>query len=108
MPPSPPPRRTTARLTGHVRLRESLGSEVVVHFQVEAAPIVSDDLRELAADEGDEGALLDVRDQARRLRRTAFVGRFGVSTSVSEDAIAPIAIAPGAIRFFDPESGAAL
>jgi multiple sugar transport system ATP-binding protein len=96
------------RLTGHVRLRESLGSEVVVHFQVEAAPVVSDDLRELAADEGDEGALLDVRDQERRLRRTAFVGRFGVGTTVSEDATAQIAIEPGAIRFFDPESGAAL
>ena len=91
-----------------MRLRESLGSEVVVHFQVEAAPVVSDDLRELAADEGDEGALLDVRDQERRLRRTAFVGRFGVGTTVSEDATAQIAIAPGAIRFFDPESGAAL
>jgi multiple sugar transport system ATP-binding protein len=94
-------------LTGHVRLRESLGSEVVVHFQVEAAPVVSDDLRELAADV-DESALLDVHDQERRLRRTAFVGRFGVGTKVSEDAAAQIAIAPGAIRFFDPESGIAL
>ena len=94
-------------LTGHVRLRESLGSEVVVHFQVEAAPVVSDDLRELAADV-DESALLDVHDQERRLRRTAFVGRFGVGTKVSEDATAQIAIAPGAIRFFDPESGIAL
>ena len=106
MPPSPPHAADRAP-TGHVRLRESFESEVVVHFQVEAAPVVSDDLRELAADV-DESALLDVHDQERRLRRTAFVGRFGVGTKVSEDAAAQIAIAPGAIRFFDPESGIAL
>jgi multiple sugar transport system ATP-binding protein len=100
---APPDRR----LIGHVRLREALGSEVVVHFQVEAAPVVSDDLRELAADV-DEAALLDVQDQERRLRRTAFVGRFGVGTTVTEGATAEIAIAPGAIRFFDPETGEAL
>jgi multiple sugar transport system ATP-binding protein len=100
---TPPDRR----LNGHVRLREALGSEVVVHFQVEATPVVSDDLRELAADV-DEAAMLDVQDQERRLRRTSFVGRFGVATTVTEGQSAEIAIAPGSIRFFDPESGAAL
>jgi multiple sugar transport system ATP-binding protein len=95
------------RLLGQVRLREALGSEVVVHFQVEAAPVVSDDLRELAEDV-DEAALLDDLDQERRMRRTAFVGRFGVGTQVVDGERAEIAIAPGAIRFFDTSTGAAI
>ena len=95
------------RLKGRVRLREALGSEVVVHFQVEAAPAVSDELRELAEDV-DEGALLDELDHERRMRRTAFVGRFGVGTRVVEGEEFEVAIAPGAIRFFDPVEGVAI
>ena len=95
------------RLTGHVRLRELLGSEVIVHIQVDAAPVVSEDLRELA--EGvDEAALLDELDHERRIRRTAFVGRFAVGTTVAEEKTAEIAIATGALRFFDPGTGAAI
>jgi multiple sugar transport system ATP-binding protein len=95
------------RLVGQVRLREALGSEVIVHFQVEAAPVVSDDLRELAEDV-DETVLLDDLDRERRMRRTAFVGRFGVGTRVADDEKAEVAIAPGAIRFFDQSTGAAI
>jgi multiple sugar transport system ATP-binding protein len=95
------------RLVGQVRLREALGSEVIVHFQVEAAPVVSDDLRELAEDV-DETVLLDDLDRERRMRRTAFVGRFGVGTRVADDGKAEVAIAPGAIRFFDQSTGAAI
>jgi multiple sugar transport system ATP-binding protein len=102
--PETPPGR---RLIGQVRLREALGSEVIVHFQVEAAPVVSDDLRELAEDV-DETVLLDDLDRERRMRRTAFVGRFRVGTRVADGDKAEVAIAPGAIRFFDPSTGAAI
>ncbi len=95
------------RLSGRVRLREALGSEVVVHFQVEAAPAVSDELRELAQDV-DEGALLEQLDHERRMLRTAFDGRFGVGTRVREEEEIEVAIAPGAIRFFDPAEGVAI
>jgi multiple sugar transport system ATP-binding protein len=95
------------RLVGQVRLREALGSEVIVHFQVEAAPVVSDDLRELAEDVN-EAALLDDLDHERRMRRTAFVGRFGVGTQVADGERAEVAIAPGAIRFFDTSTGGAI
>jgi multiple sugar transport system ATP-binding protein len=102
-----PETRPGRRLVGQVRLREALGSEVIVHFQVEAAPVVSDDLRELAEDV-DETVLLDDLDRERRMRRTAFVGRFGVGTRVADDEKAEVAIAPGAIRFFDQSTGAAI
>jgi hypothetical protein len=90
---------------GLVRLKEALWSEIVVHFQIEAVPAVSPELSEL--EEVDESALLDQLDHQRRIRRTAFVGRFAVGTRVAEDAEAEIAVAPGALRFFDPKTGRA-
>jgi hypothetical protein len=64
---------------------------------------VSPELIELG--EAQESALLDQLDQHRRMRRTAFVGRFGVGTRVVEDKQAEIGVAPGALRLFDPETG---
>jgi multiple sugar transport system ATP-binding protein len=94
------------RLRGNVRLTEALGAEVIVHFAIEAAPVVTADVRELASDV-DEAAVDELEHQ-RRLRRTAFVGRFDARTRVAADGVAEIAVAPGAIRLFDPETGRAL
>ena len=77
---------------------------MIVHFQVEAAPAVNPELQELA-EEGDESALLDERDEQRRARRTSFLGRFGVGTKAIEDEGTEIAVGPGALRFFDAETG---
>jgi multiple sugar transport system ATP-binding protein len=98
--------RQDRQLRGLVRLKEALGSEIVVHFQIEAAPAVSADLREL--EEVHETALLEQLDQQRHIRRTALVGRFDVATQVKENEPAQIAVAPGALRFFDSETGRAL
>ncbi len=95
------------RFHGLVRLTEALGSELVVHFQVEAAPAVSPELQELA-EEVSETALLDELDRVRRVRRTAFVGRFDPRARLIEGQPAEIAVAAGALRFFEPDSGRAL
>jgi multiple sugar transport system ATP-binding protein len=100
-----PPNR---RLTALVRLKEALGSETIVHFQIEAAPAVLPELRELAEDVDEAGFLLDDLDQHRAIRRTAFVGRFGAAARIEEDVQAEIAVAPGALRFFDSDSGQAI
>jgi len=91
------------RLRGRVRLRELLGSEVVVHFEVEAAPVVTDETRDLAEDV-DASALTEL-DHLRAARRTAFVGRFAADAPTQEGTVAEIAVAPGALRFFDPDTG---
>jgi multiple sugar transport system ATP-binding protein len=91
------------RLRGLVRLRELLGSEIVVHFEVEAAPVVREEVREIAADV-DASAVAEL-DHLRQERRTAFVGRFGVGSEAAEGAVAEISVAPGALRFFDRETG---
>ena len=98
--------RPDRQLRGFVRLKEALGSEIVVHFQIDAVPAVSAELSEL--EEVDESALLEQLDQQRRMRRTAFVGRFDVGTRIAEGEHAQIAVAPGALRFFDPETGQAI
>jgi multiple sugar transport system ATP-binding protein len=98
------------RLDGRVRLKEALGSEMVVHFQLEAAPAILPEIQELTEDL-DETRLLqeiDALDQHRRIRRTAFVGRFHAATQVTEGTQAPIAVSPGALRFFDAQSGKAI
>src|SRR3712207_6869274 len=58
-----PPRSTlfpyttlSRSLKGKVILREALGSEIMVHFDVDAKPAVTEDVRELAKDAGDERA----------------------------------------------------
>jgi len=78
------------RLRGLVRLRELLGSEVVVHFEV--------------AEDVDASALTEL-DHLRAARRTTFVGRFAADAPTQEGTVAEIAVAPGALRFFDPETG---
>jgi multiple sugar transport system ATP-binding protein len=94
------------RINGQVQLMELLGSEVIVHFQVEAAPVVTEELREIAEDV--DAAALDELDHQRQLRRTAFVGRFGLETQAREDEPAEIAVLPGALRFFDAQTGDAV
>jgi multiple sugar transport system ATP-binding protein len=94
------------RINGQVQLMELLGSEVIVHFQVEAAPVVTEELREIAEDV--DAAALDELDHQRQLRRTAFVGRFGLETRAREDEPAEIAVLPGALRFFDSQTGDAI
>ena len=94
------------RLRGLVKLRELLGSEVVVHFEVQAAPDVTDAVLEIAEDV-DESALSEL-DHRRQERRTHFVGRFGVDSPSKDGETAEIAVAAGALRFFDLESGARL
>ena len=92
------------RLRGLVRLCELLGSEVIVHFEVEAAPVVTAETRDLAEDV-DASALSEL-DRLRAARRTSFVGRFSADAPTEEETIADIAVARGALRFFDPETGA--
>jgi multiple sugar transport system ATP-binding protein len=87
-----------------VRLRELLGSEVVVHFEVEAAPVVTEETREIAEDV--DAAALSELDHLRAARRTSFVGRFAADAPTKEESVAEIAVARGALRFFDRESGA--
>jgi multiple sugar transport system ATP-binding protein len=85
------------RLHGQVTLREALGSEILAHFDIDARPALTDDVRELAADVGEE-----VTDQAPH---TTMVGRFGARSAVRKGQEAEVAVDTRALHFFDPETG---
>jgi multiple sugar transport system ATP-binding protein len=91
------------RLNGTVELVEALGSEIMVHVAVEARPALTEDVRELAQDVGDERALQSVDDGAPE--RTTMVARFGARSQVREGEPAEIAVDTRALHFFDPETG---
>jgi multiple sugar transport system ATP-binding protein len=88
------------RLNGRVELREALGSEMMVHFTVDARPALTEDVRELARDVGDERAVQDEGAQ-----ETTMVGRFGARSRVREGDEAEVVVDTRALHFFDPESG---
>jgi multiple sugar transport system ATP-binding protein len=90
------------RLKGEVVLEEALGSEVMVHFTIDAEPAVTEDVRELAEDVGDERVVEETTEE------TTMVGRFNPRTNVRVGETAEIAVDTRALHFFDPETGAGI
>jgi multiple sugar transport system ATP-binding protein len=89
------------RLHGKVELREALGSEIMVHFTVDARPALTEDVRELARDVGDDRILQEEEEAGE----TTMVGRFGARSRVQVDETAEVAVDTRALHFFEPESG---
>jgi len=91
------------RLQGKTELTEALGSEIMVHFSIAARPAVTDDVRELAQDVGDERA---VQELAAGAAETAtLVGRFGARSRVRPGQPVEVAVDARSLHFFDPETG---
>jgi multiple sugar transport system ATP-binding protein len=91
------------RLRGEVELTEALGSELMVHFKINAPPALTEEVKELAADVG-EVAVAGLED-ARAEQQTTIVGRFAVESRVKDGETAEVAVDTRALHFFDPESG---
>jgi multiple sugar transport system ATP-binding protein len=87
------------RLKGTVQLTEALGSEIMVHFAVDAKPAVTDEVRELAADTGEDRVPQPHED------KTTLVGRFGARSRVRIGSDVDVAVDTRALHFFDPETG---
>jgi multiple sugar transport system ATP-binding protein len=94
---APPDRR----LRGKVVLREALGSEIMAHFEIDAKQAVTDDVRELAQDVGDERSVQDIEEGAE----TVVVGRFSARSGIREGEPTEVAVDTHALHFFDPETG---
>jgi multiple sugar transport system ATP-binding protein len=93
---TPPDRR----LRGDVTLTEALGSEIMVHFTIDGKQAVTEDVRELAADAGDDRV-----ERAEQQPHAALVGRFGARSRVRAGQPAEVAVDSRALHFFDPETG---
>jgi multiple sugar transport system ATP-binding protein len=86
------------RVRGRVVLREALGSELMIHLDVEVRPAVTDEVRELAQDVGGE---LPIDD----LPHATVVGRFSARSRVQQNATADVAVDTANLHFFDPRTG---
>lgn len=71
----------------------------MVHFRLDARPAVTDDLRELAEDIGEEHGLASGQATSR------MVGRFGARSRVREGDTVQVAVDTRALHFFDPQTG---
>jgi multiple sugar transport system ATP-binding protein len=89
------------RLKGKVSLKEALGSEIMVHFTIDAKPAMTEDVRELAQDTD----AVAVRGLDPKAVETTMVGRFGARSRVRQDETVEIAVDTRALHFFDPETG---
>ena len=88
------------RLKGQIVLRESLGAEIMAHFVVDARLAMTEDVKELARDVGDERLA-----EGEGAQEATLVGRFGPRSRVREGDEAEVAVETRALHFFDPESG---
>ena len=96
--------RPDKRLTAQVELREALGSELMVHFAIDAPPAITEEVEELAADAGTTAEDLQGGDK----HRAVLVGRFGAESQVRESQPAEVAVDTRALHFFDPDTGLAI
>ena len=91
------------RLRGVVVLREPLGSEIVAHFTVAAPPALTEDVRELARDVGQESSVQAAA--AEGSNETIMVGRFGPRSRIKNGDVVDVAVEMGSLHFFDLETG---
>ena len=95
---APPDRR----LRGEVVLTEALGSEIVAHIAVDAKPALTEDVRELAQDIGE-----DIDEEVAEGKAT-LVGRVDARSKLGIGDTVELAVDTGALHFFDPDTGAGI
>jgi multiple sugar transport system ATP-binding protein len=98
-PDAPPDRRISAT----VDLREALGSQIVIHFTVNAPMVLTEDTKELAHDVGAE-ALEELQAKADQ-STSKFVAQLDPRTAVREGDKMELVVDTARLHFFDPETG---
>jgi multiple sugar transport system ATP-binding protein len=89
-------------IKGVVVLREPLGSEIVAHFEVDAPPALTEDVRELARDVGQESK---VQAASEDEAKAVMVGRFGPRSRVKNGDRIDVAVDTNSVHLFDLETG---
>jgi multiple sugar transport system ATP-binding protein len=95
------------RLRGIVRVVESLGPEQLAHIEVEARPVLAEDVLEGLVDMEQAEDLTEIRGDADE-NRTLLVARLDASVSVRPDDVVELAVDLRKLHFFDLESGATI
>jgi multiple sugar transport system ATP-binding protein len=91
------------RLDVTVDIREDMGSEVFLHFAVDAPPVVAEELKEVVGDEAVAAAEVQTHHHG-----SPFVARVPRGTAGREGEAARLAVETERLQFFDPETGDAI
>jgi multiple sugar transport system ATP-binding protein len=94
------------RISSMVDLREALGSDVVVHVTIAAPPAMTDDMKELASDVGQE-ALEHVQQQAAG-GQTTVLARLNPRSVVGKGDRIELVVDTHRLHFFDPDDGSGI
>jgi multiple sugar transport system ATP-binding protein len=93
------------RIRSTIDLREALGSDVLIHFTVDAAPATTDDVVELAVDAGHSG---DEAAQHVAADRAHVIARLNPRTRAANGEPIELEVDTYRLHFFDPEEGSAI
>jgi multiple sugar transport system ATP-binding protein len=95
-----------SRLRGRTVTTELLGSELLAHVELEAAPVVTQEVREVLEDV-DRSRVVDLESEAQA-RRTVVIGRFGIGSGARAGADVEMRVDTRRLHFFDLDSEAAI
>jgi len=87
------------RMSVRASVTEDLGSEVLVLFGVDAAPVVHEGLAEAAGGSGDEGAI------PLEGERTMWTARVAARSGIRAGGVAELAVSTANLQFFDISTG---
>jgi multiple sugar transport system ATP-binding protein len=91
------------RIQTMVDLREDMGSEVFVYFNVDAPRVITEDTKELAADRGES-----VEELEQEKDNAKFVARFDADSTARENDRIEVFVDTRQLHFFDPETRVAI
>ncbi len=94
------------KLSGKVVTTELLGSELLAHVEIDAAPVVTQEVREVRADV-DSSLVVELESEARA-RRTVMIGRFGIGSTARAGADVEMRVDTRRLHFFDLDSEEAI
>jgi multiple sugar transport system ATP-binding protein len=96
------------RLRGRVQAIEALGPEQLAHVEIEAKPVLVEDVLEGLVDMEEAEDLAEIRDADADGARAVVVARLDASANVRPDDTVELAVDLRRLHFFDLESGEAI
>ena len=97
------------RLRGRVVLTEALGSEILAHVEINAKPVVTDDVVEGAVvDASEQEVAADLLGDSGNGGKATFVGRLDPASRVRPDSDVELVVDTEKLQFFDLETGFAV
>jgi len=97
------------RLRGRVLLTEALGSEILAHVELNAKPVVTEDVVEGAVVNAEEHEVVaDLMGDSGNGNKATFVGRFDPASRVRPDSDVELVVATEKLQFFDLDTGYAI